>query len=348
MSTPFLTPVRQASTLPLMLGLPDDMMVQLHAINPDGTWAFRIPGSAHFLPYLQEADRARLKAVHFGPRLKSPFKCPAGGTPMVNNIADADTSQKSLRMLEKMVVDSNSPCFNHPSAVLQSTRERVAEKLGAIPGLQMPRTLRLRLQDPGELEAVIRGNGFTFPVILRVAGVHGGSTTVKIDAADGISDSLKEIPWGGRDLYLTQYVPYQDDDGLHRKMRIVVVGRDVFMRHMVVADHWHVHVDVRQASSLEEEAQALANFDTDLLPKVRDRVLAIADALELDYFGIDCNLRPEGDLLVFEANAAMAILLNSSPAPNMWEAPIDRIRNGLVPLLFDPSRWRHGGKSSGK
>lgn len=345
MSTPNLSAVHQARTLPLMLGLPDDMMVGLHAINPDGTWAFRIPGSAHFLPYLHEADRARLKPVHFGPRLKSPFKCPAGGTPMVNNIADADTSQKSLRMLEKMVVDSNSPCFNHPTAVLHSTRERVAEKLAALPGLQMPPTLRLRLKDPGELETVIRGNGFAFPVILRVAGVHGGSTTVKIDGADGIRDSLNDVPWGGRDLYLTQYVPYQDEDGLHRKMRIVVVGRDVFIRHMVVADHWHVHVDVRQASSMEEEARTLDNFGTDLLPKIRDRVLAIADALGLDYFGIDCNLRPEGDLLVFEANAAMAILLNSSPTPNMWEAPIDRIRNALAHLLFDPPQWRHAGES---
>lgn len=329
-----------------MLGLPDDMMVGLHAINRDGTWAFRIPGSAHFLPYLRPADQARLKAVHFGPRLKSPFRCPAGGTPMVNNIADADTSQKSLRMLEKMVVDTGSACFNHPTAILGSTRDAVAAKLAHIPGVQMPRTMRLRLQDPGDLEAAIRDAGLAFPVILRVAGVHGGSTTVRIDGADAIHASLRDVPWGGRDLYLTEYVPYQDEDGHHRKMRLVVVGREVLLRHLVVASHWHVHVDAREASSLDEEARAIEGFDTTLLPQVRERALAIADALDLDYFGIDCNLRPDGRLLVFEANAAMAILLNSSPTPNMWEAPIERIRNTLVGVLFDPLRWRRNGQTA--
>lgn len=335
-----ITDTRPAQRLPLLLGMPDDMQVNLHAINPDGTWAFKIPGNAHFLPYLEERDRTRFQLVHFGPRLKTNFKCPSGSA-IVNNIADADTSGQSLRMLEKLVADSGSACFNHPSAVLDSGRDSVARKLSSIAGLKVPRTIRTRLSDPGDLDAILKEADIAFPVLLRIAGVHGGSTTLKIDDADAIRPGLRSIPWGGRELYITEYFPYRDDDGYHRKMRLVIVGREVLLRHLVVADTWHVHVDAREASSLQEESDALASFDHNLLPLVRERALAIADALDLDYFGIDCILRPDGDLLVFEANAAMAILLNSSPSPNIWEAPIGRIRHALVDLLFDVKRWRH-------
>lgn len=345
MSTPFPSIAAKPRRLPLMLGLPDDMMVGLHSINPDGTWAFKIPGNAHFYPYLEESHRARLMPVHFGPRLKSAFKCPPGSA-LVNNMADADTSGKSLRMLETMVEQSGSACFNHPTAILHSARETVADKLSSIDRVLVARTVRARLEEPADLETVMRDAGLEFPVIVRNAGVHGGSSTVRIDAADEIRPRLKNIPWGGRDIYVSQYLPYADDDGFHRKMRLVVVGRDVFLRHMVVADDWHVHVNARIEASIEEEARALASFETTLLPQVRDRALAIADALGLDYFGIDCNLRPDGTLFVFEANAAMAILLNSSPAPNIWEKPIDAIRSALVELLFDPSRWRQQGNTA--
>lgn len=328
-----------------MLGLPDDMMVSLHSINPDGAWAFRIPGNAHFFPNLEESHRARLMPVHFGPNLKSPFKCPSRAT-LVNNVADADTSGKSLRMLERMVEQSGSACFNHPTAILHSAREIVAGKLSSIPGVLVARTVRARLEEPADLEIVMRDAGLEFPIIVRNAGIHGGSSTVKIDSADEIRSRLKNLPWGGRDIYVSQYLSYADDDGYHRKMRLVVVGREVFLRHMIVADDWHVNANARMAASIDEETRALTSFETTLLPHLRDRTLAIADALALDYFGIDCNLRPDGSLLVFEANAAMAILLNSSPTPNIWEKTIDTIRGALAELLFDPSRWRHQVKTA--
>ncbi len=36
----------------------------------------------------------------------------------------------------------------------------------------------------------------------------------------------------------------------------------------------------------------------------------------LEYFGLDCNVRPNGDLLIFEANANMNILHNPYPEMN--------------------------------
>src|SRR5690348_17702098 len=54
-------------------------------------------------------------------------------------------------------------------------------------------------------------------------------------------------------------------------------------------------------------------------------------------FRSDCNLRPDGSLLIFEANALMDVLNNTSPSPNCWDAPIARIHGALASLLFDRS-----------
>ncbi|HEX6613512.1 MAG TPA: hypothetical protein VF022_06600, partial [Rhodanobacteraceae bacterium] len=94
-----------------------------------------------------------------------------------------------------------------------------------------------------------------------------------------------------------------------------------------------------------EEEAALRDFRPQLLPAIEERVAAIGDALGLDYFGIDCNLRPDGDLLAFEANPLMDILHNSMTSPNCWDAAIADIHDALAALLFDPARWRHRARA---
>ena len=56
---------------------------------------------------------------------------------------------------------------------------------------------------------------------------------------------------------------------------------------------------------------------------------------------MDCSLRPDGSVLLFEANAAMNVLHNLRPSPNLWDAPIRDITDALVGLLTAPARWRH-------
>lgn len=331
----------QDAVFPLMFGLPDDMMVGLHSITPQGTSSFRVPGSASFLPYLDATLRARLATLYFGPALNLSINCSGLGLPLINNIADADVSRISLGMLERLISQMRSPCFNHPRSVLDTGRDRVASKLEKIADLQVPRTIRLRIDEPKDLVVAAAQARIDFPLIVRIAGVHGGLSTVRIDAAEDVSKALRGIPWGGRDLYLSEYVAYRDMDGRHRKMRLVVVGKQVFLRHLIATEDWHVHAQDRDAAAAEEEIAALEHFETRILPLISDRVQAIADSLDLDYFGIDCNLRPDGRLLIFEANASMNILLNSSPSPNCWDRPIRSIHDALARLLFRPSDWRH-------
>ncbi|MGH8164936.1 MAG: hypothetical protein ACREP1_11455, partial [Rhodanobacteraceae bacterium] len=123
-----------------------------------------------------------------------------------------------------------------------------------------PHTIRAHIDEPHDLNRFADEHGFAWPLIVRVAGSHRGAATVKIDEPGKIKEALRDLAWGGHDLYLTQYVECRDEDGYYRKLRVVVVGDKIFLRHLVIADDWLVHVHDRLPGHLEEETATLADF----------------------------------------------------------------------------------------
>ena len=334
------------ATLPLMVGVPDDGLVVFRFPPKGRAPGFVIPGTAGFHNQLPAEVRDRMPAVYFGPSGSISVSDAGRHQPLVNFTAEPDACGRSLRILDEAVSAADIACFNHPRAVRDSTREAVARKLSTIPGVHMPITVRARIEQPDDLEPLVAQSGLKWPVIVRLVGTHAGVATVRIDGPDEIADKLKTIPWGGRTLYLTEYVDYADPDGMHRKMRVVVVGKDIFLRHVLVTSGWHVHARDHDKRFDETERQLIDGFATGLLPQLRMRVSAIADAMDLDYFGIDCNLRPDGELLVFEANANMNILYNSRPEALHCVREMKRITEAVVALLERPHQWRHPGRSA--
>ncbi|HEX5314510.1 MAG TPA: hypothetical protein VFX38_06355 [Gammaproteobacteria bacterium] len=327
--------------LALMVGLPDDMMVNVWPRSRNGDLDVSVPGNARLADDLPQREQQRLARTYFGPDI--PIQLPAAvrQNAVVNAIADPDVSSASLRVLEAFLQDGACACFNHPTAVLECGRERVAEKLSAVPGMLVPRTIRRKIGEPADLLREAAENGIGYPLIVRIAGSHRGATTVKIDRPEDAAPALRAIPWGGRELYVTEYVDYRDDDGLFRKMRIIFVGKQRILRHFVIAGDWQVHRGDRLMQHVNEEATMLCNFDSTLLPQLRGTLESIAEAMDLDFFGIDCKLRPDGSLLMFETNAMMNTMYNDAPSPNCWDAPVRRIREAVGALLFEPARWRH-------
>lgn len=332
--------VPAASLFPLCLAIPDSRQATVQA-SANGTLNYVLIGNARIATDLAPAVKQRMLRVVFGPDVPIRLPPALAARPHVNAIGDADVSAIALHMLEEHLATSGSACFNHPTAVLGTARERVAEKLAAIDGLWMPRTIRLRIEEPAELAAIAAREGLHWPLILRTAGSHSGKTTSRLDTPDDVRASLRGLAWGGCDLYLTEYADYRDADGHFRKMRLVIVGDEIFIRHHIVADDWMVHFRDRDLRHLAEEEHALAHFDTEVLPALATRLRAVADAIDLDYTGLDCNLRPDGRLLVFEANPLMDILTNTMPEPNCWDEPVRRIGAAVEALLIQPTRWRH-------
>ena len=66
----------------------------------------------------------------------------------------------------------------------------------------------------------------------------------------------------------------------------------------------------------------------------------IRDLLGLDYGGIDFCLDPQGNVVVFEANATMIIL--PPLADERWSyriAPVERVQRAVREMLSRPRQW---------
>ena len=343
-----------AASIPVLIGIPDDAKVKVEPRGSAEPPRLVVPGTAVFTNYFPEAAQRRLPPVHWtadGRRSGGPGKLPGA---VVNLSADPDVAGGALRGMASAIERDGSLSFNHPRAVLVSGRQDVADRLAGIPGLVVPRTVRARLGEPDELEALLDAAGMQWPVIVRVAGVHSGGTTVRIDRAADVAGALAGIPWGGKTLYVTQYVPYADADGLHRKLRIVVVGQEAFLRHEITAPGWELHAGAHDPRFNDTERERIEGFASHMLPALRERLRAVSEVMQLDFFGLDCSLRPDGSLLVFECNAAMNVLrerrmmasyagVDRSRPDHVraWQDVVRRIQGALLGLVFDPGRWRH-------
>ena len=110
-------------------------------------------------------------------------------------------------------------------------------------------------------------------------------------------------------------------DGLHRKYRAMAIGKKWFPLHLAVSADWKVHYFSAAMGARpehrEEERRFLDDMPRALGARASAALEAIAEAVGLDYFGVDFALAPNGALRIFEANAAMA-MLDPPPEP-IWD-----------------------------
>jgi glutathione synthase/RimK-type ligase-like ATP-grasp enzyme len=261
---------------------------------------------------------------------------PAFRTPpslIFNQIADADTHRGALERCAELCDQTESPVINHPRHVLATTRDQVASRLQGIPGVIMPRTLRFRPRSPDEVQNVATAESFEYPYILRVAGDHQGKRMLRIDRPDDHAP-MHALPFDGRDFYLMEYVDCQDQDGLFHKQRVIVVDGEPMLRHALYLNDWVVHADSRsfvlERETWEQDVARFEHLSREVLPQFRPAIDRITQQLQLQYYGIDCNLSEDGRMVVFEANANMNVL----HAPNAASRyRVEIIQKALYALL---------------
>jgi hypothetical protein len=143
--------------------------------------------------------------------------------------------------------------------------------------------------------------------LLRRAGTHTGEFIGLFDNAEDASRGL--TPTG--DHIATEFVDFSSADGLYRKYRVFFVGDRIIFRHMLVSDHWNVHANDRtrfmgsRSELLAEEERVLASASGGLSSDAWDTLRRVHERMPLDYFGMDFGIVPDGQVLLFEANATM-------------------------------------------
>jgi glutathione synthase/RimK-type ligase-like ATP-grasp enzyme len=260
-------------------------------------------------------------------------KLALGPAPLVNYIADPDSHWRALAKAGELVEIDGRPCFNPPLRIAQTRRDTMARLLEGIPGLRVPVTIRIEPRHPHDFIRAATEARLRFPIIVRLAGDHGGVSTVRVDSVANWGN-IHEIAWGGRVVYLTEYVDYADADGLYRKHRIVMIDGEPVLRHVIIGDQWLLHrskrIDTPEAE--QEEVHHLKHFEKETLPRISGTLAEIYRRVGLNFFGIDCHVAADGTMLLFEANATMNTLHNQ-PSPNRWDEPCAAIRTKLEAAL---------------
>lgn len=337
---------QQRIPINVLFGVPDDAK-GIVRVSPKGrkllavakgTSQFKLRGSLNLAPFLSQRFVQNQFFLQDDPDVLDRI---APG-PVLNHIADQDVCSNALKLVEHLVERDGRPCFNHPRAVARTTRDEVARLLSGIPGLTVPKTIRVDRTSPAAAAKAAKDADLSFPILVRVVGSHGGEDCLRIDRPDAM-DEIAQLPRPERPLYLTEFYDFISPDGFYRKYRLAVVGEDVFMRHLVVGTEWSLHGRVRITTGEpdEQEEADMNAFQSEWVPRLKPMFTEAARRLKLDYFGVDCRIDEKFNVLIFEANACMNMLRNYRPLPNRLEAAIARIKTALENRLASPETWRY-------
>ncbi len=238
-----------------------------------------------------------------------------------NAVADADRSADALAAVARLCAASDRPCINAPQVVQATGRITMAQRLGALPGVVVPRIERIA-RATCTADALL-ATGFTFPLLLRTPGYHAGQHFVRVLAPGDLAPALDGVP--GDELFAIAFIGARDDDGRYRKYRMLVIDGELVPLHLAIGRDWKVHYfsadNARRGPSRMLEARYLRDPRAHLGDDAYRALERIAATLGLDYGGIDFTLDATGNVVVFEANATFAIYLPDDDATMAYRAP---------------------------
>ena len=229
-----------------------------------------------------------------------------------NAIGDADRCGPALDAAERILRRSGRPVVNRVAAVRDSGRREVAERLAALPGVVAPKTVALPREAiaAGRAPSLLAEGGLAFPLLLRSPGFHTGRHFVRVAAAEELDGALAALPGG--ELVAIAFLDGRGADGLYRKYRAMFVDGDIYPLHLAVSPNWKIHyfsaAMADRPDLRDEEAAYLNNMESVLGAAGTQALARVRDCLGLDYGGIDFGIGADGRLLLFEANATMAVV----------------------------------------
>ncbi|MGA7258491.1 MAG: aminotransferase class I/II-fold pyridoxal phosphate-dependent enzyme [Terracidiphilus sp.] len=267
------------------------------------------PGNTRFTNFLSDSIYKRYLVA-------AEFYEPGAPLPphqiVVNAIGDADAAAPALRGARALVDHAAAPVMNRPEAVLATGRCEIARRLSGLPGVITAKTVILpkaSLAAPNATDRLLE-RGFAFPLLLRAPGFHQGEHFLRVESGDELPAALEALP--GSELMVIQYLDARRRDGKSRKYRAMTIDGQLYPLHAAVSQQWKIHYfSAEMAESAEhraEDREFLQNMTGVLGPRALSALQAIQKNLGLDYGGIDFGLNEAGDVLVFEANATMAVI----------------------------------------
>lgn len=231
-----------------------------------------------------------------------------------NSIADPDRCAGALDVAEWILSQTRAPVLNPPDAVRRTGRLD-STRLSGIAGVVVPRIRRLRRSAILAGDVDFAEEGFDFPVLLREPGRHNGAQFFQAESPSAARESARAI--AGDDVLAIEFVDTRRN-GRFWKYRAMIVRGQVYPAHLAISPAWNVHYFSAQMGDEErgQEAQFLNDMDAAIGERAARALREIARRLGLDYAGIDFGLNGRGQVVVFEANAAMTVFVPPESPPN--------------------------------
>jgi hypothetical protein len=229
-----------------------------------------------------------------------------------NAIGDVDVAAEALAGAQALLAHTTAPVMNPPAAVLSTGRCDIARRLSGVPGVITPNTIILARETLASPQApnTLRRHGFEFPLLLRTPGLHGGEHFLRVEDSEQLPAALSQLP--GDELTVIGFLDARAADGKTRKYRVMMIDGQLYPLHVAISSKWKIHYFSADMSDSPdhraEDAAFLSNMTGVLGPRAMTALQEIQRILGLDYGGIDFGLNRNGEVLLFEANATMAIL----------------------------------------
>jgi hypothetical protein len=262
---------------------------------------------------------------------------------VVNAISDADLAPAALVGAQCLLAHTSAAVINSPAAVFATGRCEIARRLSRVPGVRTAKTItvpRESLAVPGA-ETGLTVMGFQVPFLLRSLGFHGGEHFLRVERFEELPAALAHLP--GKDLTVIEYLDARGPDGKIRKYRVMMIDGRLYPLHAAVSSNWKVHYFSAEMEDFPEhraeDAAFLADMPGVLGARAMEALAEIQKMLELDYGGVDFGLDENGEILLFEANAMMAVIPPKADARWDYRRPAtERIYKAVITMLTERAK----------
>jgi hypothetical protein len=253
-------------------------------------------------------------------------------------VADVESDSRALEVASAIVARSTAPVINRPERILRTSRVEQSRRLAALEGVVTASVVTVpcdALRAP-DRAAFVHSQGLTFPLLVRSPGFHNGRFFEFVRDEAELLEAASSMP--GADAMLLSYQDTRSADGLMRKFRVMTIDGQLYPVHMAMSANWKVHYVTsdmhHNAAYRQEEAGFLADMNGFIGVDAVRALERVAQSMQLDYAGIDFALGATGRVVVFEANAAMAIFLpDADPRWDYRRAPMTRALDAVKRMI---------------
>jgi len=255
---------------------------------------------------------------------------------VINNVANGELVQTggNLSDLIALVDGFGVPVVNHPTKVIQTTRDVSAKLVADISGVVVPKTMRFSSAGKTKEELVREIEGqYDYPLITRTVFSQMGKGMTKVDSRDALVAVLAAgLP---ENFFVTQFLDSRGENKFYRKIRAAFVKDEIVVVRVDYDAYWNVRgrkpekrvqFYLENAHLLDEEKRICKDSQAGLGRSAIHSLQAIRGRIPMDVFGLDFDVDADGRLIFYEANATMNLFSTArKEVPNPKEAE-DRLK----------------------